>query len=86
MQYAGGGDKPLTGTICIGGVVCRTRTELNYIGQGAWSAAARENEGTMLTIITGWKLSAIPSMNKTVEVIFPETGKKIAEVGGASLL
>jgi hypothetical protein len=30
--------------------------------------------------------TAIPNMNKTVEVIFPETGKKIAEVGGASLL
>lgn len=45
----------LKSNVCVEIVGCFARNELNYIAQGASSAAAMEGKGIMSLLIVGWK-------------------------------
>ncbi len=45
----------LKGNLCVALVGCYARNELNYIAQGAASAAAMEGKGLMILSIVAWK-------------------------------
>jgi RHS repeat-associated protein len=61
----------LQSNVCIELIGCFTRQELNYVAQGAASAAAMEGKTTMTALITGWKVdqystdqhTSLPSVN-----------------------
>jgi hypothetical protein len=53
---SGGGDVELQGTICIDEIICSSRTEMNYIAQGQWSAGAMENPLMSTMVVNSWKL------------------------------
>ncbi|MCI0555826.1 MAG: hypothetical protein L0287_33180 [Anaerolineae bacterium] len=45
----------LESNVCVQVVGCYARNELNYIAQGASSAAAMEGKGIMTLLVVGWK-------------------------------
>ena len=53
---SGGSTVALKGTICISGLICSGRSEMNYIGQGIWSASAMESQITSQVVTNGWKV------------------------------
>lgn len=47
--------KTLNGEICVKGMFCRNRQELNYIAQGMWSASVNEGKIALISAIILWK-------------------------------